>query len=187
MSVSPKVGPSTWASFRTSERVTRSDFVVAVRMHYRRSGSTCHFPAESLPRPPVTARRTRSKVMTLLTPRLRQLARWQRSRAPSAGNCSWSCRANVTSSPSSGHTCTRDRTSNAIAASSASSLATGRYAWTNSCKTSADVHRGVRFPLHVRKKSRAAVRSGWGRPTAYMKILVSTKIMFRWYRLSAIR
>ena len=135
----------------------------------------------------VTVRGVRSKVMTSLTPRLRQLARWQRSRAPSMGYCSWSCLANVTSSSSSGHTCTRDRATSAIAASSASTLATGRYAWTNSCKTSVDVHRGVRFPLHMRKNSRAILRSGCGRPTAYTKTLVSTKIMFRQYRFSAIR
>lgn len=40
---------------------------------------------------------------------------------------------------------------------------------------------------HSRKKSLAALRSGWGRPTAYMKTLVSTKLTSRLPRDSGSR
>ena len=53
-----------------------------------------------------TLPKARSKVMISSIPRRRQLARWQRSLAPSLGCCSCSWRASVTSACSSGHTST---------------------------------------------------------------------------------
>jgi hypothetical protein len=64
------------------------------------------------------------------------------------------------------------------AASSVSTLPTGRYACISSCNGSAEVH--SRCPVSSRacsKKRRAGSRSGRARPTAYMNTLVSTKIM----------
>ena len=53
---------------------------------------------------------------------------------------------------SSGRTCTRDRATSATASSAAFAPATGRYAWTNSRRTSADVHRGTRSRCRCRRR-----------------------------------
>ena len=84
-----------------------------------------------------------SKVITSVTPRRRHDAKWQSSRALKYGCSSRSCQANITSSCSNGQTSMPCPSINAIASFNARDLATGWYAWSNSCNTSDEVQSGV--------------------------------------------
>ena len=85
----------------------------------------------------------------------------------------------MTSSSSNGQTCISKIAAKSIAASKSFILPTTRNTCANSCRTSADVNRGVRFWLASTKNWRAGSLRGCGRPTAYTKTLVSMKITGR--------